>query len=663
MALERFRRIHLIWAFLVCTPVLAVLLSGCGPGYTPEELAEATAEVRQAYYNQDYEYGVELGERWAVRAPEALELRAWTVGNLMSARMDEGETRKRAEEMVTAHPDSPWSWFALAHAIAWEYPYEDREEAMKASEKALAGLPGNPDPWILHAEVLARYADRDTALAFLGSAPEELRRNLDIRAFAVFRLAPSTRERTEADVESMIESYEGVLDEYPDHVLANLGLGSLLMGTDGERGRAMTYLVHAAAVSPGHMPHFRLWQYVVEDPDLDAEGRASRVSEDVHHVLEDFPESPGRWAQMATTLGFFGFHDLQEELEGRVLREHPESWAAEAVLGTRISMFAYEFHSERPANQEEHLEESQRLEGMIGKLLERPQHRDPSFPMEAYWNLFLLEKEKPDVDYARLSHLAETWIGYLPQVRDVWADQKCLLGALSLARHAQTLSAAKSLLAAGEGEMEKFANDLELQRPGLTERSIGVREDHIRASQTYLSIASSLVLAQEGSFEEAETALSQARDHDPEDDDAWTIFPLADLAAGTIKELRAESARENADEATAQKLLTSAEEFYLHGLRGDYYPRPDYGVGWTNPNESALKDLFEKRQGGLEGFETYLASAVQGGLEARRAEILATRIEDPQPIVPFALKNLEGVEVTSESYLGRVVVINFWGTW
>jgi tetratricopeptide (TPR) repeat protein len=584
------------------------------------------------------------------------------VANLILTRL-EGEPRRMAEEMVAAHPDSPWSWFALAHAIAWDYPPRNRDEAMGAVEKAVAGLPGNPDPLILQAELLLRYADRETALAFLDGLEEPVRSSQDLLVVKLRHLAPPSRARTEADLESMIEIYEGVLAENPDHVMANLGLGSLLMGIEGERERARTFVEHAAAVSPGHMPHFRLWQYIVEDPDLDAEGRASRVTEDVHHVLEDFPESPGRWAEMATTLGFFGFLDLQEELEGRVLREHPESWAAEAVLGTRMSMFAYEFHSERPASQEEYLEESRRLEGMIGELLDRPQHRDPSFPMEAYWNLFLLEKEKPDVDFARLSQLAESWIGYLPQVRDVWADQKCLFGALSLARHAQTLSAAKSLLAAGEGEMEKFANDLELQRPGLTERSIGVQEDHVRASQAYLSIASALVLAQEESFEEAETTLSQARDHDPEDDDAWTIFPLADLAAGTVKELRAEFARKNGDEAAAQKLLTSAEEFYLHGLRGGYYPRPDYGVGWTNPNETALQDLFEKRQGGLEGFEVYLASAVEGGLEARRAEVLATRIEDPQPIVPFALKNLEGKEVTSESYLGKVVVINFWGTW
>jgi hypothetical protein len=29
----------------------------------------------------------------------------------------------------------------------------------------------------------------------------------------------------------------------------------------------------------------------------------------------------------------------------------------------------------------------------------------------------------------------------------------------------------------------------------------------------------------------------------------------------------------------------------------------------------------------------------------------------------FALATLDGDEVTYESYLGKVVIINFWGTW
>jgi hypothetical protein len=662
MRLRIVRVVRPAWAPLLCAPVLGLTLLGCGPGYTPEELAEATGQVREAYYTQDYYYGVELGDAWASRAPDAVELRAWTVANLVMT-LREGEPRRMAEEMMATHPDSPWSWFALAHAIPWGYPRGNEREAMDAIQKAVAGLPGNPDPLILQAEILDRYADRETALAFLDGLDEPLRSNLDVRAFRVFRLAPPAPARTEADVESMINTYEDILTENQDHFLANYGVGRLLMGIEGGEERARPYLENAAALSPSPMPHYRLWRQIIEDPDLEAEARQMKVAEDFRYVLDNFPESPGRWVVMASDLDYLGFPDLQEELEGRVLRDHPESWAAERVLASRISDLEFEFFNEGPTNRDWFLEQAGRLEGILEEFVARPQHRDPSYVKDAYWTLFLLEKEKADVDLSRLGGLAETWAGYLSQVRDVWADQKCLLGAVSLAQHPQTLEAAKHLLTAGQEEIDKFLNERELQNERFSEVVFEAQESHIRSSNAYLSLASSLILAQEGSFEEAEAAISSASEFDPEEREALRILPLADFAAGTIKELRAEFASKNGDEATAQKFLTSAEQIYLRGMREDYDPRPRYGVGWTNPNETALEDLYEKRHGGLEGFEEYLAAAKEGDLDSRRAEILAARIDDPQPIVPFALKNLDGEEVTSESYLGKVVVVNFWGTW
>jgi tetratricopeptide (TPR) repeat protein len=657
-------RNHGPFRFILLPTFLLPLVYGCGPGYTPEELAEATAQVRQAYYDKDHQFGTELGERWTSKAPDALELRAWTAANWALATLSgERFAREVAEEMMAVDPDSPWTSFALVRALLRAYPPAEEEKAFEASGRVLATLPDSPDAFILRAGVLVRYLDRDTALAFLNGAPDPIKADLDVREFMASRLAPPGRERTDSDVQNLLDLYEGILAEDPNHISANYGLARLLMTLEIEDEKAHALLDHAASLSPSPGIHWTVWSEILDDPSLTAEDRASKVTADVRHVLDNFPESPGRWGDMATGLDWFGYPALQTELEERVLTDYSESWAAEKVLAARISQMAYELSNERPADDEAARAESDRLEEMVADFVARPQHRDLELLQDAYWQLFLLEKKKPDPDLGRLSHLAETWAGYLPEIRDIWADQKCLLGALSLAQHPQTLEAGKSLLAAGKVEMDKFLAERERQDQRFSETVFDAQEAHIRSSNAYLSIASALVLAQEGSFEEAEALLSQVRDYDPEDDDSWTVLPLADLAAGKVKEWRADLARENGDEATAQKFLTSAEDFYLHGLRGDYYPRPSYGVGWTNPVEGALKDLFEKRHGGLDGFEAYLASAVEGGLDARRAEILATRIQAPQPILPFALKNLDGEEVTSESYLGKVVVINFWGTW
>ena len=120
-AFSRLRSTSLLNALPSALLFCSLALAGCGdgaPDFTPEELAEATAQVREAYYAQDHHYGVELGEKWAALAPEAMELRAWTVANLVLTRVEIGLPRKIAEEMVADHPDSPWSWFGLAHTIA-----------------------------------------------------------------------------------------------------------------------------------------------------------------------------------------------------------------------------------------------------------------------------------------------------------------------------------------------------------------------------------------------------------------------------------------------------------------------------------------------------------------------------------------------------------------
>jgi tetratricopeptide (TPR) repeat protein len=649
--------------------VACLVLWGCGggaPAYTPEELAQATAQVREAYYAQDHYFGVELGEKWALKAPEALELRAWTVANLTSIWTEGGlhrRERRMAEEMVSTHPESPWSWFALAHAMGWGSNRNNEQEVFGASEKAIAGLPDNPDPLILHAELLWSYRDRESARAFLDELPEPMSSHPDIRALRVFHLATPARDRTEAETESIIETYEEVLAEDPDHILANYGLGRLFKEMEEEKERARPYLEQAAGLSPSPMTHYRLWEYISEDPDLDSQGRQARVTEDLRHVLENFPESPGRWAEMARDLRLAGYADLQRELEERVLQEHPESWAAERVLADRISSLAFEWRNTPPNGQERSSPESLRLEEAIDAFLARPQHRDAAPVQEGYWNLFLLEKEKPAPDLDRLSELAGSWAAYRTQVRDIWADQKALIGTIKLAQYPQALQAAKDLLAVGQEEMDKFLDYRASMSERLYTTVFDSQERHVQTSQAYLSVASSLVLAQERSFEEAEATLGHALDYDPEGRDAQRVLPLADLAAGKIKELRAEVARDNGDAATAERFLASAEEFYLNGLRRAYDPFLSFGLGWTNPNEAALRGLFEKRNGDLEGFQAYLASAKEGGLEARRTEILASRIEDPQPILPFALENLTGEGVSSESYLGKVVIINFWGTW
>jgi len=265
--------------------ILFGLLFGCGdgiPDFTPEELVEATAKVEEAYRQMDYEFGAELGERWAAWAPHALELKAWTVANFCGAKLG-GMAEGMAEEMMATYPDSPWSSLALGMVRVAGQDKDQADDAMEASEKALTGLPDLTDAVILRGRTLFFFQDPDSAMAKSGFA-------------------------------------------------ANLGAQQFTQDDEA----ASEYIQRAVDQSFSPAAHIWLWQIIQSDSTLTEEQKTERISADVHAVLAEGGESPARRAAMAIGLGADGMTDLQVELEEPVLREHEDSWAAEMILKGRI---------------------------------------------------------------------------------------------------------------------------------------------------------------------------------------------------------------------------------------------------------------------------------------------------------------------------------------
>ena len=82
-----------------------------------------------------------------------------------------------------------------------------------------------------------------------------------------------------------------------------------------------------------------------------------------------------------------------------------------------------------------------------------------------------------------------------------------------------------------------------------------------------------------------------------------------------------------------------------------------------NLNDQALKSLFLKRHGSLDGYEDYLKPLRASDRETRKQEVLSSRIEAPEPALVFNLKTLKDKQVSLSSLKGKVVAINFWGIW
>jgi thiol-disulfide isomerase/thioredoxin len=82
-----------------------------------------------------------------------------------------------------------------------------------------------------------------------------------------------------------------------------------------------------------------------------------------------------------------------------------------------------------------------------------------------------------------------------------------------------------------------------------------------------------------------------------------------------------------------------------------------------NPNDAALETLYIRRHGSTAGYPRYLASVGDIDRKRRRTKVLAERIAEPEPAAAFTLASLAGATVSSTALRGRIVVINFWGTW
>ena len=690
-------------------PVLLIpLLFGCGdgiPNFTPEELAEATAQVKEAFQIQDYEFGGELGRKWASWAPDAMELKAWTVANLAKENPMGTLSVDMAEEMVAADSGSAWSSFALAGARLWTYPQKKQEEALQASEKALAGFPDLVEAVVLRGEALSLVQDSDSALAFLETLPKELQENPDVQCFRALELWPLVSDPSDSLLAETVSFYEEILQKHPSHISSNVDAAIVFLFLAGEPERALPYLERAAASTPSPKVHGHLWQAILSGTDLPDEEKAARIETDLREILETAGESPARWAALAAALGDNGLSGLQAEIEERVLEVHPKSQGAEMILGNRFRSLAGEIWEAPLPEGEKDLAKRERLAAMLGDFIDRREIHDPGLLLEAQWDLFLLRREDPNPDPEILKNLASRLVSHMETTPGSSPSAYYSVMATSLVEQAQASEEAKAMIDTGlaklearvaeenaEAEAETEEEEVEASEESAVEEEPVVGEaeieaDHadadegepdadtadaekeedvdprVKAERAMFAAAMGLVLLEEGAVEEAEEELTQARDLDPESYYSMAVLPYSYLYSGRLMEKKAELARAAGDEAEAGELQRTADDFYQKGLRLEYYPSPLAGQPWINPNETAIESLYQTMHGDLEGFDDYLLAVKEEEYEERRSEILDQRIEDPEPMVAFALETLEGEAVNSESLLGKVLVINFWGTW
>ena len=165
-------------------------------------------------------------------APEALELRAWYALNLArDGDIDDGH--EVAEDLLERAPEDPWAWYAMAGTV--QRHRERYEEAVEASEKALALNPDHPDFLSVRADAIRTGEGGEECIAWIDNLPPEQGQHplvLIRKAVAVHGLSS---EKPEMEEEAFA-LFRHVMERDPAMVEAPFFLGSRLQSANSTTG-------------------------------------------------------------------------------------------------------------------------------------------------------------------------------------------------------------------------------------------------------------------------------------------------------------------------------------------------------------------------------------------------------------------------------------------
>jgi thiol-disulfide isomerase/thioredoxin len=279
----------------------------------------------------------------------------------------------------------------------------------------------------------------------------------------------------------------------------------------------------------------------------------------------------------------------------------------------------------------------------VESFLLRPKFHRETLRGDAYRSLFYLLREDSDADVD--PELLYNVVKGMELYEGINLHIIYAMGPVLLADRGVYLDYAETLARKGMVESEKELEEVRGRGIFATEEEFERAANGRKA--TFLDALGWVLFAQ-GNLDDAEGTLLEAL-HASEES------PSVFLHLGRLYEKRYARAVEEHPEDGALDFLDQALDFYLKGTLVQ-------AMG-ENPNEEALETLYAQRHGSMEGFEAFTAGASATDADVRREKILGERLEEPKGMADFAMATLEGDTVRSEDLAGKVVVLNFWGTW
>ena len=592
-----------------------------GSAPTADGVQQAVERVRAMYYAQDFEGGYREGLRLVRQYPNEPALRAWLIAN--QARNEPAEYAVlAADSLLASYPESPWSLFAKAHALAWG---DERKEALPIARQALAREPRNPDMLWTNALVLYLNRKNEETVAFVDSAlaVQPWAELVVMKGNALSSLGQGSKGDP-AKFEEAFKVYEEARRMAPDNVYALHMAGTRLAG-QRRTDEAYPLLKRAAELSPATGIHSSYWSAVQGLRDRTQEEKQAEILSDMEALLSTRGHYPGLLRSAAGMLGVLKLTDRQRELEETVLREYPQSVEAEWVLTARQRALAQAIRDQEVpdsiAAQREYVDQ-------LRAYIARPAHRHKGLLGGAYLTLFGRIQKDSTVSADELLQIVEGMVEHdrlNPHVTHV-------AGPIALAERRVHFRAAERI--AREGI--EFAKSYYADRKEIFE-TVGEYADALDQLTGRMHDALGWVYFHEGRLNDAERELTRA--DELARNNAQILYHLGQLA-----EVRGQ--------------VETAEEMYAKG-----YGPERARIGGERKNSAALERLYQSRHGSLDAFDAYIGEIQKRDQAKRRQKIADSRIKEPEAVPAFVLERLGGGTLSDHSLKGKITVVNFWGMW
>ncbi|MEJ2187164.1 MAG: redoxin family protein [Gemmatimonadota bacterium] len=463
-------------------------------------------------------------------------------------------------------------------------------------------------------------AVQENPVILVRRAVDEFYRGMDIHDDSLMDAAQATLARARATDSTNVEAV----------YLAGAYLADVRKYDD-----AFPLLQRAANMTTALDVHRMLWQTFQGRRDLTADAKKAAVKADAEALMKarDLPSTSEAVSEIYKDIGLT---DEGRAVEDQLLAEHPNTAAAEWVLVNRYRAVSKELYDQKQAGETVDPTKQAEYVRMLRAFIARPEHFQKRLLGDAYRELFQLEVQFLHDDSVVNGDTLYTLVQGMVDYEDINPHIAYGAGAVALADDSTHLEEAERIAREGIAEGTKTIED---QR-----RFYQKDEDYQHARDFMASImydALGWVYLAQGRVQMAEDTLRHAIGLNPKN--LTALYHLARLF-----EHRAGDATDGAD-------VDSAQDYFV---RGAMVPTMA-----DNPNDAALKDLYQRRHGSLEGWDVFHADIAKVNRATRRTKVLAGREAHPEPMKDFTLTSLKGNRVDSRRLRGKVAVINFWGTW